>query len=122
MKDRVTFPQEILSEAPFLLQMPTEYEEAVVASKWNADAIKAIAAYVEDLNVYEGEFLADTAKAIWAAAAERVGVKMGKVMQALRLAATGAGHGPDLMLAMEILGKEEVIARLEKALAILPKP
>jgi len=27
-----------------------------------------------------------------------------------------------LMLAMEILGKEEVIARLEKALAILPKP
>jgi len=122
MKDRVTFPQEILSEASFLFEMPTEYEEAVVASKWNADAIKAIAAYVEDLNVYEGEFLADTAKAIWAAAAERVGVKMGKVMQALRLAATGAGHGPDLMLAMEILGKEEVIARLEKALAILPKP
>ena len=121
MKDRVTFPQEILSEASFLFEMPTEYEEAVVASKWNADAIKAIAAYVEDLNVYEGEFLADTAKAIWAAAAERVGVKMGKVMQALRLAATGAGHGPDLMLAMEILGKEEVIARLEKALAILPQ-
>lgn len=121
MKDRVTFPQEILSEASFLVEMPTEYEEAVVASKWNADAIKAIAAYVEDLKVYEGDFLAESAKAIWAAAAERVGVKMGKVMQALRLAATGAGHGPDLMLAMEILGKDEVIARLEKALAILPQ-
>lgn len=121
MKDRVTFPQEILSEASFLFEMPAEYEEAVVASKWNADAIKAITAYVEDLKVYEGDFLAESAKAIWAAAAERVGVKMGKVMQALRLAATGAGHGPDLMLAMEILGKDEVITRLEKALETLPQ-
>jgi glutamyl-tRNA synthetase len=122
MKDRVTFPQEVLSEAAFLFETPTTYEETVVASKWNADAVKAIAAYVEDLKVYEGEFLADTAKAIWAAAAERVGIKMGKVMQALRLAVTGAGHGPDLMLAMEILGKNEVVSRLEKALSTLPQP
>jgi glutamyl-tRNA synthetase len=71
------------------------------------------------LKVYEGEFMADAVKAIWAAAAERVGIKMGKVMQALRLAVTGAGHGPDLMLAMEILGKNEVITRLEKALQVL---
>jgi glutamyl-tRNA synthetase len=46
---------------------------------------------------------------------------MGKVMQALRLAVTGAGHGPDLMLTMEILGKDEVVSRLEKALSTLPK-
>lgn len=122
MKDRVTFPQEVLSEAAFLFEMPSVYEEGVVTSKWNIDAVKVISAYIEDLKVYEGDFLADSAKAIWAAAAERIGVKMGKVMQALRLAVTGAGHGPDLMLAMEILGKNEVIARLEKALEILPKP
>ncbi|RDB07104.1 glutamate--tRNA ligase [Runella aurantiaca] len=121
MKERVTFPQEILSETAFLFETPTEYEEAIVASKWNADAIKAITAYVEDLKIYEGDFLADSAKAIWAAAAERVGIKMGKVMQALRLAVTGAGHGPDLMLTMEILGKDEVISRLEKAISTLPQ-
>mgnify|MGYP001017151487 CR=1 FL=1 len=122
MKERVTFPQEILSEAVFLFEMPTTYEEAVVASKWNADAIRVTTAFVEDLKVYEGDFIADSIKAIWAAAAERVGIKMGKVMQALRLAVTGAGHGPDLMLAMEILGKNEVMTRLEKALDVLPKP
>lgn len=121
MKERVTFPQEILSETTFLFEAPTEYEEAIVASKWNADAIKAIMAYVEDLKIYEGDFLAESAKAIWAAAAERVGIKMGKVMQALRLAVTGAGHGPDLMLTMEILGKDEVISRLEKAISTLPQ-
>lgn len=121
MKERVTFPQEILSETTFLFESPKEYEEAIVASKWNADAIKAIMAYVEDLKIYEGDFLAESAKAIWAAAAERVGIKMGKVMQALRLAVTGAGHGPDLMLTMEILGKDQVISRLEKAISTLPQ-
>jgi glutamyl-tRNA synthetase len=121
MKERVTFPQEILSETTFLFEMPTTYEEAIVASKWNADAIKATTAFVEDLKVYEGDFIADSVKAIWAAAAERAGIKMGKVMQALRLAVTGAGHGPDLMLAMEILGKNEVVSRLEKALSTLPQ-
>ncbi len=121
MKDRVTFPQEILSETAFLFETPSVYEEAIVTGKWNADAIKAITTYVEDLKIYEGEFLADTAKAVWAAAAERAGIKMGKVMQALRLAVTGAGHGPDLMLTMEILGKDEVVSRLEKALSTLPK-
>lgn len=121
MKDRVTFPQEILSETTFLFEAPAVYEEAIVTGKWNADAVKAITTYVEDLKIYEGKFLADTAKAIWAAAAERAGIKMGKVMQALRLAVTGAGHGPDLMLTMEILGKDEVISRLEKALSTLPQ-
>lgn len=121
MKDRVTFPQEILTEGAFLFEAPTTYEEAVVASKWNTDAIKAITAYIEDLAVYEGNFLADSAKAIFAATTERLGIKTGKVLQALRLAITGAGHGPDLMLTMEILGKEEVILRLRKAIATLPQ-
>jgi glutamyl-tRNA synthetase len=120
MKDRVTFPQEILTDAAFLFEPPVVYEEAIVTSKWNADAVKAIGAFIEDLQVYEGDFLAESVKAIWAAAAERVGIKMGKVMQALRLAVSGAGHGPDLMLAMEILGKDEVITRLQKALETLP--
>ncbi|MFN4147177.1 MAG: glutamate--tRNA ligase [Runella sp.] len=116
MKERVTFPQEMLTEAQFLFAAPDSYDEATVASKWNADAIKAISAYIEELKLYEGEFLAETAKTIWVAATDRVGLKMGKVMPALRLALTGAGHGPDLMMTMEILGKEEVMERLERAL------
>ncbi|TAE38287.1 MAG: glutamate--tRNA ligase [Runella slithyformis] len=120
MKDRVTFPQEILSDAPFLFEAPTAYEEAVVTSKWNADATKTIGAYAADLEIYEGDFLAESVKAIFTATTERLGIKTGKVLQALRLAVTGAGHGPDLMLTMEILGKNEVISRLKKALESLP--
>lgn len=116
MKDRVTFPAEMLSEAPFLTKAPTEYEQAVAQAKWNDDAKRVIAAFVEDLKLYQGEFIADAIKAAFGATAERLGIKQGKVLQALRLAVTGFGHGPDLMLTMEILGKSETIGRLERAL------
>lgn len=52
-------------------------------------------------------------------ALEAAGIKAGKVMQAFRLAITGVGKGPDLMLTLEILGKAEVISRIEKAVDIL---
>ncbi len=117
-KERVTFPQEIASEAKALLQAPSSYDEAVVASKWNDDAKRGIAAFKEAL-VGLDNFVADEIKHTLSAELEKLGIKMGKVMQMLRVTITGLGAGPDLMLSMEIMGKEEVIARLEKALTTL---
>ena len=119
MKERVTFPQEIISEAGFIFNAPTEYEQAVVESKWNDDAKKAISAYIEDLNNSSEVFNAENAKIILGQSTERVGIKMGKIMPALRVAITGQGHGPDLMLTMEILGKDETVNRLKKAIEVL---
>ncbi len=119
MKERVTFPQEIFSESGFLFEAPTTYEEAVVTSKWNDDARKALTAFAEDLGQFEGDFTAENIKGVLATATERVAVKMGKIMQALRVAITGVGHGPDLMLTMEILERNEVIERLNRALEVL---
>jgi glutamyl-tRNA synthetase len=45
-----------------------------------------------------------------------IGIGTGKIMQALRLSITGAGAGPDLMMIMEIIGKDEVVKRIEYAL------
>jgi glutamyl-tRNA synthetase len=42
-------------------------------------------------------------------------------MQILRVALSGNGAGPDLMISMQLWGKEEVIARLQAALAAFPK-
>jgi glutamyl-tRNA synthetase len=119
MKERVTFPQEIFSESGFLFDAPTEYEEAVVTSKWNDDARKALTAFAEDLGQFEGDFNTENIKTTLSASTDRVAVKMGKIMQALRVAVTGVGHGPDLMLTMEILERNEVIERLNRGLQVL---
>ncbi|REA62292.1 glutamate--tRNA ligase [Dyadobacter luteus] len=120
LKDRVHFVKEIADESVFLFNAPQEYDQDVVLKKWNEEAVKAISAYKDALSAFEGDFVADNIKSVLSATMEAIGVKMGKVMQALRLAVTGAGAGPDLMVIMEILGKEEVLNRLNNSIDRLP--
>ncbi len=120
LKDRVTFPSEFLTEAPYLFEAPGTYEETVATKQWNDQAKAAMPLIVEALrdvvdfssvHIHDAIFEKLTA----------ANIKPGKVMQALRLAVTGQGRGADLMLTLEILGKAEVIARIEKALEVLDK-
>ncbi len=118
MKERATFPSELWSEATYFFEAPATYEEAVVQSKWNAEAARLIAAFNEALASVE-PFTADTIKATLNEVLQKHGVKIGKVLQALRLTVTGVGHGPDLMQIMEVLGKEETTNRIARALNTL---
>jgi len=57
--------------------------------------------------------------ALKATAGER-GVKVGALVHPTRLAVTGSNAGPSLYHLLEILGKEKVLARLDRALVLLP--
>ena len=119
LKERVHFVKEIVSESLFLFQAPDTYDQEVALKKWNEEAVNAISGLKDALAGFGGNFVAHDIKEVIAATMESLGIKMGKIMQALRLALTGAGAGPDLMIIMEILGKDEVVARLENALTRL---
>jgi glutamyl-tRNA synthetase len=120
LKERVYFAREIVDESAFLFSAPESYDETVVAKRWNEEALRAIGGFRDALSTYEGEFTADNIKELLHHTLESLGIKAGKVMQALRLALTGVGAGPDLMITMEILGKEEVMRRLQHAIDKLP--
>lgn len=120
LKERVHFAREIVDESAFLFSSPESYDEAVVSKRWNEEAVRAIGGFRDALSTYEGDFMADPIKEVLHHTLESLGIKAGKVMQALRLALTGVGAGPDLMITMEILGKEEVINRLQNAIDRLP--
>ncbi len=51
------------------------------------------------------------------ATATELGVKVGVLIHPTRLAATGHPHGPSLYHLLEVLGKDQVMQRIEKALA-----
>lgn len=119
-KDRVHFVKEIVEESNFLFTAPEVYDEEVILKKWTEEAVGAIGGFRDTLAAFDGSFVADEIKHVLHDTLETMGVKMGKVMQALRVAITGAGAGPDLMVIMEILGKEEVLRRLDSALNRLP--
>jgi len=122
LKGRVNFAHEIFSEAATIFYAPTAYDETVVAAKWNADAVKAVTAFHDALQPFEGNFVADDIKHLLSDTMQQAGIKQGKIMQAMRVALTGLGAGPDLMLTMEIIGKDETIGRLSRALDTLKTP
>jgi glutamyl-tRNA synthetase len=62
-------------------------------------------------------FDAASIEAALKATAAELGVKVGVLIHPTRLAATGNPHGPSLYHLLEVLGKEKVLARIEKALS-----
>ena len=118
LKERAIFPQDFVTGSDMFFITPDEYDESVINQKWTAEAEKMISLYLEEIKKTD-TFDHEVAKQLIHDVLEKNGVKMGKVMQALRVVLTGVGTGPDLMLTMEILGKEETIHRIEKALTEL---
>ena len=118
--DRVTFPHEISQLVQEFTQKPQVYDEAVLTSKWNLEAqqgLQVIASHLPACSNWDADGIKHTIHV----SLEAAGIKMGKVMQMLRVALSGNGAGPDLMISMQLWGKEEVIARLQAALAAFPK-
>ncbi len=115
MKERVTFPQDFWEQGKFFFIAPVSFDESVTSKKWNEDAVKVLSAYKDAIN-NTLTLDAATAKSTLEAVANELNIPSGKIMQAFRVTITGGASGPDLMVTLEILGKAEVIARLDYAL------
>lgn len=116
LKERLTFAKDFWIEGQFFFESPKVFDEKVATTKWNAEAVTVITAYKEALKSYSGEFNAEGVKHVLHDVLEKAEIKIGKIMQALRLALTGVGAGPDLMQFIEIIGKDEAVKRMQFAL------
>jgi len=118
--DRITFPQELGEKVKEFTELPAIYEEEVVQNKWNEESQKGLQVLNDTLPLLES-WEADSIKQFIHLKLDEAGIKMGKVMQMLRVALSGNGAGPDLMISMELWGKEQVLNRLKNALEIFSK-
>lgn len=118
MRDRITFPADLWEHGKYFFAPPTSFDESVVNKKWNDDAVRVLSSF-RDAVAGLPAFSATEAKATLEQVTTSLGIGSGKIMQALRVAITGAGGGPDLMMIMEIIGKDEVVNRLSTALKVL---
>jgi len=99
-------------EAP----IEAEARAKVLAKTGTLDQLDAVAA---GLAAYAGPWKADAIKEAVQETADSLGVKIGALLFPLRVALTGAAHGADLMPALEILGQETAVARVQKRAAAL---
>ena len=118
IKERITFPQDIFTEGSYLFFLPEIYDEKTVRKKWNNDSVNHLKSLLEEIKVVT-DFDATTIEKLFQDYLDLNEVGFGKVMPALRLSITGKGMGPSMFLIMELLGKEEVLNRIENSLITL---
>ncbi len=120
LRERITFSGDLKNIALTFLNRPDSYVEKVVKKKWTREAVNILDEYAKRLPLLDHQvFSATEAKVLLEQILEENGINIGRVMQALRLAVTGQGGGPDLMQIIEVLGKVETSERILVALSTL---
>jgi len=115
LKERVTFPKDFLDQGKFFFLEPTQFDQQVVSKKWNEDTVKFLSSFSEELMTLTS-INSEIAKTAIEKTVQATGIPSGKIMQALRVTLTGGASGPDLMVTIEIIGKEETLKRISYAL------
>jgi len=118
MRERITFAKDMVQSGAYFFEPPAEYHAKTVKKKWKAEPVEMLKEFTEELKAmgWDHGSLHDGFKAF----VEAKEVGMGKLMAPLRLALTGAAGGPGLFETMELLGREESLARLQQAFVALP--
>lgn len=114
MKERATFPKDIYENGKFFFETPVSYDEKASKKAWNEETSAVLGELATEFEAVE--FIAETLKQKMHDFAESKGLGMGKVMMPLRLSLVGELKGPDVPDILEILGKEESIARIKNAI------
>ncbi len=115
VKERVSFVKELWEQSSFFFVAPTEYDEKTARKRWKANTPGEMQQLIEVLKNIS-DFSSQNQEAVVKQWINDNQLSMGAIMNAFRLAVVGEGKGPHMFDITEIIGKEETISRLEKAI------
>ena len=117
IKERANFVSEFWDLTDFFFQAPTSYDEKA-SKNWKEETpalMQELISVLENIEDFSSANI-ETIVKDWLTKNE---IGMGKVMQPFRLSLVGALKGPHLFDIVEIIGKEETISRIHKAIETL---
>jgi len=115
IKEKAGFINDFWSLGHFFFIRPDKYDETVIQKKWDDNAPVFFEKLKEAYN-QTADFSILNLQKVYEDTANGLGLKPGNYMQLLRVMITGESHGPALWDTLALLGKEEVLARIEKIL------
>ena len=116
VKNRAYLIEDLWEQGSFFFEAPTEYDAKTAKKRWKEDTpqlMTELIAVIEGVEDFSSEHQEQVVKG-WIEKNEH---NMGKVMNAFRLALVGAGKGPHIFDITALIGKEETINRLQKAIS-----
>ncbi|MEO4007253.1 glutamate--tRNA ligase [Flavobacterium sp. CAU 1735] len=117
VKERATFVTDLYDLSDFFFVAPAAYDEKA-AKNWKEDTgsiMQELISVVENI----GDFTSVNVETIVKDWMTKNEIGMGKVMQPFRLSLVGALKGPHLFDIVEMIGKEETVQRIQKAISTL---
>ncbi|TFD99319.1 glutamate--tRNA ligase [Jeotgalibacillus sp. R-1-5s-1] len=112
-QEQMSYGAEIVGLSELFFKDEIEYDEeasAVIAEEQVPEVMASFIGQLEALEAFEADQIKKAIKAVQ----KETGHKGKKLFMPIRVAVTGQTHGPELPNAIEVLGKEKVIARLSK--------
>jgi glutamyl-tRNA synthetase len=112
VKNRMHLLTDFHEQAGFFFEAPTEYDPKTVKEKWNEQMPAFMNELLPVLNTVK-PFTREIIETAIKGFIDQKQMGMGVVMNNLRLLMVGTNKGPGLADIMEMLGKEEVLRRIE---------
>ncbi len=118
VKGRANLVGDLWEQGDFFFKAPETYAEKDVRKRWSEDTPRIMEELIGVLESIDDMTSANAEKIVldWIASK---GYHLGNVMNAFRLAVVGACRGPHMFDITELMPKEEVIARIKKAIATI---
>jgi glutamyl-tRNA synthetase len=116
LRERAKTLVELVEVGRFYFERPREYEAKAAAKFLTADGAARLGVLGERLAALE-PFTAPRIEAVYRALTAELSLKLVDLAQLTRLAVTGRTASPPLFDVLEILGRDETLARLRAAAA-----
>jgi len=119
LRERAQTLKEIAEKSAVWFRPLNSYDEAAVAKHLKPEArgpLEEARARIAALGDWTPDAIGEALKAT----AESQGIGMGKIAQPMRVAITGTQVSPDIGWTVYLCGREEALARIDAALAMLP--
>jgi len=118
VNERVSFVKELWGQSWFFFKVPEEYDEKVKKKRWKDNTPQIMSELMELLKSLD-DFSSENCERKVKAWAKDKSLGLGQVLSPFRLTIVGGSVGPHLFDIIAILGKEETLERMDKALKML---
>lgn len=115
MKERATFPQDILTEGLYLLEEPNAYDTESIRKKWKEDSAVILHEWKEKLLTIS-IFGHDEIEQAFHQFLQEKNLGLGAILPLFRVVLTGKAMGPSMFEIAAFLGKEACSNRLNKGI------
>ena len=115
VKERAGFVKELWDQSKFFFIAPTEYDAKTIQKRWKVETPAQLTELIKILTDIDDFSTENTEKIVidWITAKE---YNLGGIMNAFRLSVVGEGKGPHMFDIIEVIGKEETIQRIQRAI------